>query len=232
MIAIIGSSLIGIITNQHDDQLPVSLFTNNCKPVDKHLSLCNIWKVKSTNIYAWPCGLIVIMANVWHVGPGIEGCGFEFWQRLSFLFCLGAGCKFLYFKDHWHDRMEIKESKVNAELSQVRDSYVWVTTVYSSLDHVCPTSCWWSMYNHIYLKCPSQHCVWWILRFFLNQIYLFNILLLHGQNFWWQLCIYRSRRRFGEHERSVARGAKVFSWVATTLVFWWTVIPIWKTRMS
>ena len=111
------------------------------------------------------------MANVWHVGPGIEGCGFEFWQRLSFLFCLGAGCKFLYFKDHWHDRMEIKESKVNAELSQVRDSYVWVTTVYSSLDHVCPTSCWWSMYNHIYLKCPSQHCVWWIPRFALNQIY-------------------------------------------------------------
>ena len=175
------------------------------------LSWCNIGTVKSTNIYAWPCSLIVIMANIWHVGPGIEGCGFEFWQRLSFLFCLGAGCKFLYFKDHWHDRMEIKESKVNAELSQVRDSYVWVTTVYSSLDHVCPTSCWWSMYNHIYLKCPSQHCVWWIPRFVLNQIYLFNILLLHGQNFWWQLCIYRSintRRRFGEHERSVARGAK------------------------
>ena len=135
------------------------------------LSLCNIGTVKSTNSYVLPCGLIVIMANVWHVGPGIEGCGFEFWQRLSFLFCLGAGCKFLYFKDHWHDRMEIKESKVNAELSQVRDSYVWVTTVYSSLDHVCPTSCWWSMYNHIYLKCPSQHCVWWIPRFALNQIY-------------------------------------------------------------
>ena len=132
------------------------------------LSWCNIGTVKSTNIYAWPCGLIVIMANVWHVGPGIEGCGFEFWQRLSLLLCLGAGCKFLYFKDHWHDRTEIKESKVNAELSQVRDSYVWVTTVYSSLDHVCPTSCWWSMYNHIYLKCPSQHCVWWIPRFVLN----------------------------------------------------------------
>ena len=47
------------------------------------LSLCNIWKLKSTNIYAWPCGLIVIMANVWRVGPGIERCRFEFWQRLS-----------------------------------------------------------------------------------------------------------------------------------------------------
>ena len=173
------------------------------------LSLCNIGTVKSTNSYVLPCGLIVIMANVWHVGPGIEECGFEFWQRFSFLFCLGAGCKFLYFKDHWHDRMEIKESKVNAELSQVRDSYVWVTTVYSSLDHVCPTSCWWSMYNHIYLKCPSQHCVWWILRFFLNQIYLFNILLLHGKNFWWQLCIYRSintRKRAREKRYSRGKG--------------------------
>ena len=64
------------------------------------LSLCNIGTVKSTNSYVLPCGLIVIMANVWHVGPGIERCGFEFWQRLSFLFCLGAGCKFLYFKDY------------------------------------------------------------------------------------------------------------------------------------
>ena len=82
---------------------------------------------------------------------------------------------------------------------------------------------------------PPQHCVWWIPGFVLDQIYLFNILLLHGQTFWWQLCIYRSmntRRRFGEHEGSVARGAKVFPWAATTLVFWWTVIPIWKTRMS
>ena len=101
------------------------------------LSWCNIGTVKSTNIYAWPCGLIVIMANVWHVGPGIEGCGFEFWQRLSFLFCLGAGCKFLYFKDHWHGRMEIEESRVKAELSQVRDSYVWVITIYSSPDQTC-----------------------------------------------------------------------------------------------
>ena len=168
MIAIIGSSLIGIITNQHDDQLPVSLFANNCKPVDKHLSLCNIWKVKSTNIYAWPCGLIVIMANVWRVGPGIERCWFEFRQRLSFLFCLWARCKFIYFKDHWHDQMEIEESKVNAELSQVRDSLVWVTTVYSSPDQTlfCPTSCWWSMYNHIHLKCLPQHCVWWFLGLF------------------------------------------------------------------
>ena len=101
------------------------------------LSLCNIGTVKSTNSYVLPFGLIVIMANVWHVGPGIERCGFEFWHRLSFLFCLGAGCKFLYFKDHWHDRMEIKESQVNAELSQVRDRYVWVTTVYSRLDQTC-----------------------------------------------------------------------------------------------
>ena len=101
------------------------------------LSLCNIWKLKSTNIYAWPCGLIVIMANVWGVGPGIERCRFEFWQRLSLLFYLGAGCKFLYFKDHRHDQMEIEEFKVNAELSQIRDSYVWVTTVYSSPDQLC-----------------------------------------------------------------------------------------------
>ena len=36
MIAIIGSSLIGIITNQYDDHLPVSLVTKNCKPLDKH----------------------------------------------------------------------------------------------------------------------------------------------------------------------------------------------------
>ena len=33
--------------------------------------------------------------------------------------------------------MEIEESKVNAELSQVRDSYVWVTTIYSSPDQTC-----------------------------------------------------------------------------------------------
>ena len=30
--------------------------------------------------------------------------------------------------------MEIEESRVKAELSQVRDSYVWVTTIYSSPD--------------------------------------------------------------------------------------------------
>ena len=137
MIAIIDSSLIGIITNQHDDQLPVSLFTIIVSQLINILSLCNIWKLKSTNIYAWPCGLIVIMATVWHVGPGIEGCGFEFWQRLSLLFCLGAGCKFLYFKDHRHDQMEIEECKVNAVLSQIKDSYVWVTTVYSSPDQLC-----------------------------------------------------------------------------------------------
>ena len=94
-------------------------------------------KLKSRNIYARPCGLIVIMANVWRVGPGIERCGFEFWQRLSLLFCLGAGCKFLYFKDHRHDQMEIEELKVNTELTQIRDSYVWVTTVYSSPDQLC-----------------------------------------------------------------------------------------------
>ena len=98
---------------------------------------------------------------------------------------------------------------------------------------VCPTSCWWSIYNHIHLKCLPQHCVWWILRFVLNQTYLFNILLLHGQTFWWQLCIYRSintRRRRAREKRF--RGAKVFPWAVTTLVFWWTVTPIWKTRMS
>ena len=33
--------------------------------------------------------------------------------------------------------MEIEEFKVNAELSQIRDSYVWVTTVYSSPDQLC-----------------------------------------------------------------------------------------------
>ena len=33
--------------------------------------------------------------------------------------------------------MEIEESKVNAELSQVRDRYVWVTTAYSSPDQTC-----------------------------------------------------------------------------------------------
>ena len=77
------------------------------------------------------------MANVWRVEPEMERCGFEFWQRLSFLFCLGAGCKFLYFKNHWHDRMEIEESKVNAELSQVRDIYVWVTTVYFGPNQTC-----------------------------------------------------------------------------------------------
>ena len=136
MIAIIDSSLIGIITNQHDDQLPVSLFTNNCKLVDKYFIIMQHMKGK-INICAWPCGLIVIMANVWRVGPGIERCGFEFWQRLSLLFCLGAGCKFLYFKDHRHDQMEIEELKVNTELTQIRDSYVWVTTVYSSPDQLC-----------------------------------------------------------------------------------------------
>ena len=47
MIAIIDSSLIGIITNQHDDQLPVSLFTNNCKPVDKYFIIMQHMKVKS-----------------------------------------------------------------------------------------------------------------------------------------------------------------------------------------
>ena len=46
MIAIIDSSLIGIITNQHDDQLPVSLFTNNCKPVDKHFIILQHMKAK------------------------------------------------------------------------------------------------------------------------------------------------------------------------------------------
>ena len=50
----------------------------------------------------------------------------------------------------------------------------------------CSASCWWSMYNHIHLKCLPEHCVWWIPRFVLNQTYLFNI-LLYGQNFWWQL---------------------------------------------
>ena len=51
----------------------------------------------------WPASLF--MANVWRVGPVMERCGFEFWQRLSFLFCLGAGCKFLYFKKSltWSD---------------------------------------------------------------------------------------------------------------------------------
>ena len=33
--------------------------------------------------------------------------------------------------------MEIEESRVKAELSQVRDSYVWVTTIYSSPDQTC-----------------------------------------------------------------------------------------------
>ena len=33
--------------------------------------------------------------------------------------------------------MEIEELKVNTELSQIRDSYVWVTTVHSSPDQLC-----------------------------------------------------------------------------------------------
>ena len=33
--------------------------------------------------------------------------------------------------------MEIEESKVNAELSQVRDIYVWVTTVYFGPNQTC-----------------------------------------------------------------------------------------------
>ena len=33
--------------------------------------------------------------------------------------------------------MEIEEFRVKAELSQVRDSYVWVTTIYSSPDQTC-----------------------------------------------------------------------------------------------
>ena len=33
--------------------------------------------------------------------------------------------------------MEIEELKVNTELSQIRDSYVWVTTVYSGPDQLC-----------------------------------------------------------------------------------------------
>ena len=33
--------------------------------------------------------------------------------------------------------MEIEELKVNTELTQIRDSYVWVTTVYSSPDQLC-----------------------------------------------------------------------------------------------
>ena len=60
------------------------------------------------------------MANVWRVEPEMERCGFEFWPP-----------------DHWHDRMEIEESKVNAELSQVRDIYVWVTTVYFGPNQTC-----------------------------------------------------------------------------------------------
>ena len=33
--------------------------------------------------------------------------------------------------------MEIEESKVNAELSQVRDIYIWVTTVYFGPNQTC-----------------------------------------------------------------------------------------------
>ena len=117
MIAIVDISFIGIITNQHDDQLPVSLFTNNCKPVDKHFIIMQDIRAKIDDY---------LRVTLWslRVGPGIERCRFEFWQRLSVVFCLGIGCKFLYFKDHRHDQMEIEEFKVNAELSQIRDSYV------------------------------------------------------------------------------------------------------------
>ena len=56
------------------------------------------------------------------------------------IFALRAKCfgfVITYFKNHWHDRMEIEESKVNAELSQVRDIYVWVTTVYFGPNQTC-----------------------------------------------------------------------------------------------
>ena len=53
-----------------------------------------------------------------------------------------------------------------------------------------------------------------------NATLLFNILLRYGKIFYGNC----------EYERSIARGAKVFPWAATTLVFIWTVIPIWKTR--
>ena len=33
--------------------------------------------------------------------------------------------------------METEQSKVNVELSQVRDTYVWVTTVYSGPNQTC-----------------------------------------------------------------------------------------------
>ena len=60
------------------------------------------------------------MANVWRVGPGIERCGFEFWQTLFYsVWELDVNCILKII-----DMMEIEELKVNTELSQIRDSYV------------------------------------------------------------------------------------------------------------
>ena len=52
---------------------------------------------------------------------------------------LSSGRDSLFYSawELWRDRKEIEESKVNAELSQVRDIYVWVTTVYSGPNQTC-----------------------------------------------------------------------------------------------
>ena len=106
MFTLIDSSLYGFITNKHDDQLPVgslAQLVEHCTIYNwliSILSLCKIWKVKSTNIYAWPCGLIIISSldrgsKRSGSSPGTDHCSYpnktlflsllsESWMKVSF----------------------------------------------------------------------------------------------------------------------------------------------------